>query len=121
MFRARGGDDAKLRVRGDGARRLWWWSRGRQRRRCARRPRAPDVDGADLRVELGDLRVDLTAAGSPVLTLGVHLILDLDLVPTAGALVPTVVRTTPSVTLRAELIDGDDDPGPGRRSHRRRC
>ncbi len=69
----------------------------------------PDVDGADLRVELGDLRVDLTAAGAPVLTLGVHLILDLDLVPTAGTLVPTVVRTTSKVTLLAEIIDGDDE------------
>jgi hypothetical protein len=41
--------------------------------------------------------------------MGVHLILDLDLVPTDGALVPTVVRTTSHVTLLAEIIDGDDE------------
>jgi hypothetical protein len=86
----------------------------------------PDVMGADLRIEMGDLMLHMTIApevgtdeaggarssrfvGEPVLSFGVHLTLDLDLVPQDGALVPTVVATTSDVTLLYEVVDGFDD------------
>jgi hypothetical protein len=68
----------------------------------------PDVEGADLRVELGDLMLDLTIGADRIFRFGVHLTLDLDLVPTDGKLVPTVVAQDATVVLLDELYDGPD-------------
>ncbi len=68
----------------------------------------PDVMGADLRVELGDLMLDLSLHGESLFKFGVHLTLDLDLVPMNGALVPMVIATKSQVTLLAEKLDGPD-------------
>jgi hypothetical protein len=68
----------------------------------------PDGPG-DLQVELGDLMIDVTVAGTRVLRFGTVLTLALELVPQDGALVPTVVDTQAHVVLLDERYDGSDD------------
>lgn len=68
----------------------------------------PDGPG-DLQVELGDLMIDVSVAGTRVLRFGTVLTLALDLVPQDGALVPTVVDTQAHVVLLDERYDGSDD------------
>jgi len=68
----------------------------------------PGMPG-DLRVEIADLMLDLSIAGDSIFRFGVNLVLDLDLVPQDGALVPTVVDSDAVVVLIAERIDGPDD------------
>jgi hypothetical protein len=67
----------------------------------------PDATG-DVTVELGDLMLDLSIDGQRIFRFGVNLTLALDLVPTNGALVPTVVGVTSTVALLDELYDGPD-------------
>lgn len=64
---------------------------------------------ADLKVEMGDLMVDISLEGTRVFRFGVNLTLLLDLVPMQGKLVPTVVETSSKVVLLDELYDGPDD------------
>jgi hypothetical protein len=71
--------------------------------------RATSEAGGDLRVEIGDLMLRLTIGADEVFRFGVHLILDLDLVPTDGMLVPTVIETDAVVTLLGERFDAPDD------------
>lgn len=68
----------------------------------------PDQPG-DLRVEIADLMLDLTIDGDAIFRFGVNLVLDLDLVPTDGKLVPTVIDSEAAVTLIDERLDGPDD------------
>ena len=69
---------------------------------------ATPMGPSDLEVELGDLMVDINLEGKRVFRFGVNLTLLLDLVPTAGKLVPTVVDTKATVALLDELYDGPD-------------
>ena len=69
---------------------------------------ATPMGPSDLKVELGDLMVDITLEEKRVFRFGVNLTLLLDLVPTAGKLVPTVVETKATVALLDELYDGPD-------------
>ncbi len=67
----------------------------------------PDGPGM-LRVQLGDLRVNLSLDGTDVFRFGAILTLDLDLAPAFGKLVPTVVGTDATVWLLDERYDGPD-------------
>ncbi|MBA3458956.1 MAG: hypothetical protein H0T46_03275 [Deltaproteobacteria bacterium] len=69
---------------------------------------ATPMGPSDLKVEIGDLMVDITLEGKRVFRFGVNLTLMLDLVPNAGKLVPTVVETKATVALLDELYDGPD-------------
>jgi hypothetical protein len=69
---------------------------------------ATPMGPSDLEVKLGDLMVDISLEGKRVFRFGVNLTLLLDLVPTAGKLVPTVVDTKATVALLDELYDGPD-------------
>ncbi len=68
----------------------------------------PDA-ASDLRVEIGDLMLDLTVDGERIFRFGVRLTLELDLVPVDGALVPTLLASDAEVILLDELLDGPDD------------
>jgi hypothetical protein len=70
---------------------------------------ATPMGASDLKVELGDLMVDISLEGKRVFRFGVNLTLLLDLVPMQGKLVPTVVETSSKVVLLDELYDGPDD------------
>lgn len=70
---------------------------------------ATPMGPSDLKVELGDLMVDISLEGTRVFRFGVNLTLLLDLVPMAGKLVPTVIETSSKVVLLDELYDGPDD------------
>jgi hypothetical protein len=70
---------------------------------------APDVEGADLRVEVGDLMIRVSIEGTEVLHLGMHAVMDIDFVARDGQMVPTVVDSQIDVTLLGELFDGKDD------------
>jgi hypothetical protein len=63
----------------------------------------------DLKIEIGDLMVDLELEGTRVFRFGVVLVLALDLAPVDGKLVPTVVESTAQVSLLDERYDGPDD------------
>jgi len=69
----------------------------------------PDVTGADVRVELGDLMLYLAVDGDQIFKFGVHLTLDLALVPMAGALAPMVVNTQSTAILLDAKYAGPDD------------
>jgi hypothetical protein len=69
---------------------------------------ASPVAGADLRIDLGDLMVDLSVQGQHLFRLGARVTLDLDLVPQDGGLGPTVVATTSEVHLLDEIVDAPD-------------
>jgi hypothetical protein len=69
----------------------------------------PEREGADLRIELGDLMLDLSIGGERLFRFGVHLVLDLALTPAGGALVPTVVDSRAQVVLLEERFDAPDD------------
>jgi hypothetical protein len=71
--------------------------------------RATAEGGGDLRVEIGDLMLRLTIGDDEVFRFGVHLVLDLDLVPDGTALVPTVLGSDATVTLLGERYDAPDD------------
>ncbi len=62
----------------------------------------------DLRVEIGDLMLTISANGTELFRFGVRLTLDLDLVPQNGTLVPMVVATSSEVSLVGEIVDGPD-------------
>lgn len=68
----------------------------------------PDGPGM-LRVELGDLIVDLSLDDTRVFRFGANLTLDLDLAPVDGKLVPTVVGSDAKVWLLDERFDGPDN------------
>jgi hypothetical protein len=68
----------------------------------------PDGPGA-LKIEIGDLMVDLELEGKRVFRFGVVLTLALDLAPVDGKLVPTVVASSAVVSLLDERFDGPDD------------
>jgi hypothetical protein len=61
-----------------------------------------------LRVQLGDLMVDLSLDDTRVFRFGANLTLDLDLAPVAGKLVPTVRHVRSDVWLLDERYDGPD-------------
>jgi hypothetical protein len=71
----------------------------------------PTVAGstADMRVEIGDLMVTISAQGTELFRFGVHLTIDLELDAQGGALVPKVVQTTSEVSLLGEIVDGPDE------------
>jgi hypothetical protein len=71
--------------------------------------RATADAGGDLRVEIGDLMLDLSIDEVPLFRFGVHLRLELDLVPQGGALVPTVIDSEAEVVLLDEFTDAPDD------------
>src|SRR5436853_6308234 len=70
---------------------------------------ATPMGPSDLKVELGDMMVDISLEGTRVFRFGVNLTLLLDLVPMQGKLVPTVVDTMSKVVLLDELYDGPDE------------
>jgi hypothetical protein len=70
--------------------------------------RATPDGPADLQVDLGDLMIDVSIEGKRVLRFGAVLSLALDLVPTNGALKPTIVSTSAKVALLDERHDGSD-------------
>ncbi len=63
----------------------------------------------DLKVEIGDLMLDLVVGEDRLFRVGAVLRLDLDLVPVDGKLVPTVVGTEATAHVLDELYDGNDD------------
>lgn len=63
---------------------------------------------ADLRIELADVMLDLVIEGERLFRLNARLTLDLDLVPDAGELVPTVVAVESEVHLVDEIVDAPD-------------
>jgi hypothetical protein len=63
----------------------------------------------DLKIEIGDLMVDLELEGKRVFRFGVILTLALDLAPVDGKLVPSVVDSEAVVSLLDERYDGPDD------------
>ncbi len=67
----------------------------------------PDGPGM-VRVELGDLMVDLSLDDTRVFRFGANLTLDLDLAPVDGKLVPTVVGSNAKAWLLDERYDGPD-------------
>lgn len=67
----------------------------------------PDGPG-DLKIEIGDLMVDLELEGKRVFRFGVVLTLALDLTPVDGKLVPMVVGSSAQVSLLDERFDGPD-------------
>lgn len=68
----------------------------------------PDGPG-DLQIELGDLMINVSIDGKPVLRFGTQLTLALVLTPMNGALVPSVVDTKATVALLDERYDGSDE------------
>jgi hypothetical protein len=70
--------------------------------------RATKDGPGDLKIELGDLMLDLSVEGERAFRFGVLLQLDVKLVPDNGTLVPKVVGTTAQVALLDEILDGDD-------------
>ncbi len=70
--------------------------------------RATPQGPGDLEVQIGDLMIDLTIDGKPVLRFGALLTLALELTPQDGALVPSVVETHAEVALLDERHDGND-------------
>ncbi len=63
----------------------------------------------DLKVEIGDLMLDLVVGDQRLFRIGAVLRLDLELVPVDGKLVPTVVATAATAVVLDELYDGNDD------------
>ncbi|HUS63997.1 MAG TPA: hypothetical protein VMZ28_05600 [Kofleriaceae bacterium] len=70
---------------------------------------APDVEGADLRVEVGDLMVRISIEGQEVLHIGLHVRMDVDFVAQDGQMVPTVVGSLIEATVLGEMFDSNDD------------
>jgi hypothetical protein len=68
----------------------------------------PDGPGK-LKVEIGDLMVDMSLEDQRVFRFGVILTLALDLTPVDGKLVPSVVSSNAEVWLLDERYDGPDD------------
>ena len=69
----------------------------------------PDVAGADLRLEIGDLMVTLSVEGTMIMKFNIHIALDIDFVAKDGMLVPMSVGSQVDATLIDELYDGPDD------------
>lgn len=67
----------------------------------------PDGPGM-LRVQLGDMMVDMSLDDTRVFRFGVNLTLDLNLAPVDGKLVPSVVHSDADVWLLDERYDGPD-------------
>lgn len=70
--------------------------------------RATPGGPGDLRVEIGDLMIDLTVEGKRIFRFGIVLTMSLDLVPVDGKLVPMVIDATAKAALLDELYDGPD-------------
>ncbi len=68
----------------------------------------PDGPGK-LRVQLGDVMLDMTLDDKRVFRFGMILTLDLELTPMDGKLVPSVVATDADVWLLDERFDGPDE------------
>jgi hypothetical protein len=68
----------------------------------------PDGPG-DLKVQIGDMMVDLTLEDDRVFRFGVILTLSLELTPEGGKLVPSVVDSQAQVWLLDERYDGPDE------------
>lgn len=71
--------------------------------------RATPGGTGDLKVEIGDLMLDLVVGEDRLFRVGAVLRLDLDLVPMDGKLVPTVVGSEATAHVLDELYDGTDD------------
>jgi hypothetical protein len=71
--------------------------------------RATPGGAGDLKVEIGDLMLDLVVGEDRLFRVGAVLRLDLDLVPMDGKLVPMVVGTEATAHVLDELYDGTDD------------
>ncbi len=71
--------------------------------------RATPGGAGDLKVEIGDLMLDLVVGEDRLFRVGAVLRLDLELVPMDGKLVPTVVGTEATAHVLDELYDGVDD------------
>ncbi|HUQ07622.1 MAG TPA: hypothetical protein VM261_34245 [Kofleriaceae bacterium] len=71
--------------------------------------RATPGGTGDLKVEIGDLVLDLVVGEDRLFRVGAVLRLDLELVPMDGKLVPTVVGSEATAHVLDELYDGTDD------------
>lgn len=70
--------------------------------------RATPGGPGDLRVEIGDLMIDLTVEGKRIFRFGIVLTMSLELVPVDGKLLPMVIDATAKAALLDELYDGPD-------------
>ncbi len=71
--------------------------------------KATPAGPGDLSIELGDLMLSLHVGDERLFLVGAVLRLDLDLVPSGGALVPVVIGSSATAALLDEAVDANDD------------